>query len=130
VDLGTLETGIALRDRHLHEEYLEVSRGEGFAEAVLSDVQLGDADADADTVSGRTSFKGTLLLHGQQREIRGQAEVRRAGTSVRVEARFPVVISAFGIPAPRYLGVGVRDEVQVSVTLVAEPVSSTLVSPR
>lgn len=36
-------------------------------------------------------------------------------------ASFPVRIDDYGIAPPRYLGVGVRNEVQVKVSLVAAP---------
>lgn len=121
VDLRTLDTGISLRNHHLHDEYLEVDRGDGFAEAVLSNIHLGDVDAES--FRGHTTFKGSLALHGTERDVAGQAEVRRTGPGVRVEASFPVRLPDFGISSPQYLGVGVRDEVQVTVSLLAEPVA-------
>ena len=45
----------------------------------------------------------------------GQARITRAGADVRVDASFPVNLPDFGIPEPRYLGVGVKDQVQVKV---------------
>ena len=123
VDLRTLDTGIDLRTDHLREEYLEVGRGQGFDRAVLSDIHLGDVDAD--TFQGRTRFTGMLLLHGTKKDISGQAEVRREGPSVRIEATFPIVLADHGIPKPQYLGVGVKSQVQVKVSFVATPVATT-----
>ena len=40
---------------------------------------------------------------------------------MRVEATFPVTLPDYGIAKPRYLGVGVKDEVGVKVSLVAVP---------
>ncbi len=118
VDLATLETGIGLRDEHLREKYLEVGHGPDFARAVLSQIRLGEGDPS--TVQGRTRFSGTFLLHGTKRPVSGQATVRREGRTVRVEAGFPVTLPDFGIAKPRYLGVGVKDRVQVTASLVAE----------
>ena len=119
VDLRTLDTGIGMRNDHMKEGYLEVGKGDGFEMAVLSDIRLGDVDAQS--FEGKTAFTGTLRLHGAKRTVTGQAEVRRAGSSVRVEAAFPVTLSDYGIPKPQYLGVGVRSEVQVKVSFVAAP---------
>jgi polyisoprenoid-binding protein YceI len=119
VDLRTLDTGINLRTEHLRATYLEVGRGPGFDRAVLSEIRLGDGDPRA--VQGKTRFTGTLLLHGTKKPIAGQATVRQEGRSVRVAASFPVSVSAFGIEKPQYLGVGVTDQVNVTVSLVAEP---------
>ena len=121
VGLGTLETGISLRDEHLREKYLEISRGESFQKALLSGILMGEADAN--TFQGRTPFTATFDLHGTSRTVSGQAEIHRAGPGVRVEAAFTLSLSQFGIPEPRYLGVGVKDEVQVKVSLVLQPAS-------
>jgi hypothetical protein len=119
VDLATLDTGIGLRNEHLRERYLEVRRGEGFDHAVLSDIHLGDADPRL--VQGKARFSGTFLLHGTRKAIAGEASVRRDGQTVRVEASFPVTVADYGIEKPQYLGVGVREQVKVTVSLVAEP---------
>jgi polyisoprenoid-binding protein YceI len=119
VDLGTLDTGIGLRNDHLRNRYLEVGRGQGFERAVLSGIRLGDADPQG--FQGKTPFTGTFLLHGTTRPVAGQATVSREGSTVRVEASFPVKVSDFGIEKPQYLGVGVQDQVKVVVSLAAEP---------
>ena len=119
VDLRTLDTGIGLRNEHLRNEYLEVGHGEGFERAVLSEIRLGDVDPE--TFSGRTAFTASFLLHGARRTVTGHAEIHRDGSSVRVEATFPVTLPDYGIAKPRYLGVGVKDEVEVKVSLVAVP---------
>lgn len=119
VELDRLDTGIALRDEHLRDGYLEVGKDPGFVKAVLSGIQLPDADAE--TFQGRTRFSGTFQLHGARRQVLGQAEIRRQGSRVRVEASFPVTLADYGIAKPQYLGVGVKEQVRVEVTLLAEP---------
>ena len=106
---------------HLRDSYLEVGRGEGFEKAVLSNLKLGDVDPG--TFQGRTAFTGDLALHGTKVQVKGEAEIRREGSSsFRVNATFPVRISDYGIAKPQYLGVGVRDEVQVKVSLALSDV--------
>ena len=113
VDLKTLDSGIGLRNTHMRENYLEVGKGESFDRAVLSEIALGGGDVA--TVSGSTTFTGMLQLHGTKKAVSGQARVTRSGSDVRVEASFPVSLPDFGIAEPRYLGVGVKDQVQVRV---------------
>lgn len=113
VDLKTLDSGIGLRNTHMRENYLEVTKGDGFDRAVLSDIAL--AEGDASTVTGSTTFTATLLVHGTRKPVSGQARVTRSGGDVRVEASFPINLPDFGIAEPRYLGVGVKDQVQVKV---------------
>jgi len=117
VDLRTLDTGIDLRNRHMRENYLEVERGDAFAFAELSDVQLQGADAAG--ASGTVAFRASLRLHGVVRPVEGEAELTREGSRLRVVARFPVSLETHDVPPPRYLGVGVRDQVRVEVRFEA-----------
>ena len=120
VDLRTLDTGIRLRNDHLRDVYLEVGRGDGFDKAVLSRIAL--VGIEAEMLHGRTGFSGTLFLHGVGYAVSGQAQIDREPGSVRVEASFPVTLADYGIRKPQYLGVGVKEQIQVRVLLWATSV--------
>jgi polyisoprenoid-binding protein YceI len=117
VDLVNLDTGISLRNRHLRNNYLEVQKGPDFSTAKLENIRV-------EKLPGKTTFKGTMTLHGQQHEVSGTADVQQDGKGYRVQATFPLQISAFQIPEPTYLGVGVKDEITVQVNLVAAPAAA------
>lgn len=119
VDLRTIDTGISLRNDHLREQYLEVDKGAGYDKAVLSEVALNGLNPEAP--EGKGSFSGSLMLHGVKKTVSGPAEVRKAGAGLRVKASFPVNLPDYNIPEPRYLGVGVRNTVQVEVTFTTTP---------
>lgn len=119
VELMKLETGISLRDRHLRNNYLEVQKGANFAVAKLENIKV-------EKLPGKTTFRGMLTLHGQQREVTGTADVQQDGKGYKLTATFPVRVSAFQIPEPTYLGVGVQDEVTVRVSLSAAPGAATV----
>ncbi|PYR91661.1 MAG: hypothetical protein DMF84_16140 [Acidobacteria bacterium] len=121
VDLINLDTGISLRNRHLRNNYLEVQKGPEFAAAKLENIRV-------EKLSGKTTFKGTMTLHGQHHDVSGTADVQQDGKAYRVQATFPLQISAFQIPEPTYLGVGVKDEITVQVNLVAAPAAATATS--
>jgi polyisoprenoid-binding protein YceI len=112
VELQTLETGIGVRDRHMKTNYLEVEKGPEFATAIIDDIRV-------EKLEGKTVFTGMLSLHGQKRKVTGAAELQQKGGKIHVQAQFPVKVSEFDIPAPTYLGVGVRDEIQIKVSLMA-----------
>jgi polyisoprenoid-binding protein YceI len=119
VKLDSLETGIGLRDRHLRENYLEVGKGSGYDVATLENIRIEKGD-------GKGTFHATLLLHGQKREVSGTSTLRRRSDgTTHVDAEFPLKVSEFEIPKPTYLGVGVRDEIQVKVAFNASPASTT-----
>ena len=114
VELQTLETGIGIRDRHMKNNYLEVEKGPGFATATIEDIRVEKLD-------GKTVFTAMLSLHGQKKKVSGAAELQQKDGKIRVQAQFPVKVSEFEIPAPTYLGVGVKDEIQIKVSLMAVP---------
>jgi polyisoprenoid-binding protein YceI len=123
VDLASIDTGIALRNKHLRENYLELAKGRGFDKATLSKIRV--ADANDERFQGRTAFTGILLLHGVAREVAGTGEIRRESTGVRVEASFPLTLTDFGVQPPEYLGVGVANKVLVKVAFLALPTHGT-----
>jgi len=114
VDLRTLDTGISLRNDHLRETYLEVDKGPGFDKALLSEIDLKGLNADAP--DGKGSFTGALTLHGVKKAVSGPVEFRKQGSGLRIKASFPVNLPDYNISEPRYLGVGVKNTVQVDVT--------------
>ena len=119
VKLDTLETGIGLRDHHMRDNYLEVGKGAGYDVATIENIQVDKTD-------GKGTFKATLLLHGQKRQVAGTSIVHRRGDgTTHVDAEFPLKVSEFEIPKPTYLGVGVRDEIRVKVAFNASPMSTT-----
>jgi polyisoprenoid-binding protein YceI len=119
IDLTTIDTGIALRNQHLRENYLEVGKGAGFDKAVLTDIRL--AAAAGESFEGDTDFTATLALHGVVKEVSGKMEVRRDGAGRRVRADFPVILTDFAITPPAYLGVGVGNRLLVKVQCLATP---------
>jgi hypothetical protein len=127
VDLATLDSGIGLRNAHMRDHYLEVGKGAGYDRAVVKDIVLA---ADPATLSGATTFTATLRVHGAERPVHGSARVSRDGDRVRVEAAFPVLLPDHGISKPRYLGVGVRDEVHVKVKFQASAAPGSTGSSR
>jgi polyisoprenoid-binding protein YceI len=117
VDLRTLQTGIALRDEHLRDKYLEAGRGTSYAVSTLDQIRL--ASGDPAHPKGKTRFEGVLQLHGRKHPVAGTADIRPSGDGLRVEAIFPVSLSDFGIERATYLGVGVADAVTVTVSFKA-----------
>jgi polyisoprenoid-binding protein YceI len=116
VDLATIDTGIQLRNQHLRENYLEVTKP-GFDKAVLTDIRVGEARSD--TFEGRSSFAGNLKLHGVTKAIGGSAELKKESSGMRVTATFPLSLTDFGIEPPQYMGVGVGNRLVVKVSFLA-----------
>jgi len=115
VPLEPLDTGIALRDRHMKEKYLEVKKYPN-AELTLTEAKL-PSSFNADDFKGTVPFSGTLDLHGQKRPVSGNADVEKHGSETTVHVEFPLKLSEFGIPTPEFSGIKVAEDVQVFADL-------------
>jgi polyisoprenoid-binding protein YceI len=118
VDLEALKTGIALRDRHMKEEYLQVDR---YPRAVLTISRLDVALVPDGPAFGAVTvpFEGSLLLHGVEKPVTGQAKVSRSDSKVTVNAGFTITLGEFGIEVPKYLGITVAEKVDVKAAFSA-----------
>lgn len=118
VDLGSLETGIGLRDRHMKEQYLHIER---YPRAVLTLSRLDPKLLPNGGPSGPVTvpFEGTLLLHGVEKHVAGQARISRDDDRVTANAVFSITLGDFGIEVPKYLGITVAEKVDVKATFSA-----------
>jgi polyisoprenoid-binding protein YceI len=123
VDLRTLKTGIGLRDAHLRDNYLEVSRGQEYETAVLNAISL-DAPAPERGQSAVIGFRGVLTLHGHGQAVSGRADISHKADRMNVKVTFPVRIDAYAIARPSYLGVGVSNQIEVTVRAMLKPAAT------
>ena len=105
-ELKALKTGISLRDRHMHDKYLETSK---YPKASLSsEIKLvGDSPY---------SFKGMMKLHGVEKEVEGLMTINDLERG-DFGFEFNVDLSEFGIEIPSFMGVTVAETVVVSVDI-------------
>ncbi len=114
VPLGNLQTGIALRDRHMREKYLEVQKFPK-AELVVTRAALNikpGADSAGDV-------QGTFTLHGVSKPVTFNYKATRKGEGYGVVGKFKINVLDFGIQKPSYLGVGINPDMDVEVTFDA-----------
>lgn len=105
-DLTSLKTGIELRDTHMKDNYLQVT------EHPTAKLSFKDMSIPAD-FDGSFKFKGLLTLHGEEKEISGEAEMDKDGKTITVKGEFPIKITDFKIPVPSYKGITVAEKVSV-----------------
>ncbi len=116
VALADLTTGIALRDKHMREKYLEVPK---FPDTRLT-VPLAALPSPAAGAAVDVELKGQLTLHGVQREV--PVKVRASCTPQDVctaKGTFTINIKDFGVVVPTYLGVTLKPDVTVEATFEA-----------
>ncbi len=129
VDIGSLKTGIDLRDEHLRgEQWLDAKK---FPKATfaLDKVSLKGALVAGKRVSGTLS--GTLTIHGVAKPVtvpvevgfhKWSPELKNFGVEtdlIRVKAAFKVALSDFGIKVPEMLGKKVAETLEIGLNLTA-----------
>src|SRR4051794_38632310 len=111
VQLATLDTGIELRDRHMREEYLDVKS------FPVARMRVPNSCVPAAGEGG--SCKGELTLHGQTHPVDVAFQLRRS-SGYDVPASLQIDMREYGIATPKYMGVTVKPQVEVTVDFHVE----------
>ena len=115
-DLNSLDTGIDTRNVHMKEKYLEVGKFKN-AELTLKTIALEKDICKEDLKFKETPFEGTLKLHGVEKSVNGEFDVKAAKSSGHAQVRFSIMITDFGIDIPTYMGIKVTDKVENTIEL-------------
>lgn len=110
-NLKKLDTGIELRNEHMKDKYLEVAKYPS-AKLTLKPVSFTEVELKSDV---KKAFNGTLQLHGVSKDISGQFEY--SAKNKNILATFNIKVSDFNIDIPKYMGIVVSENVDVSTQL-------------
>ena len=122
VDLASLDTGKALRNKHMREEHLETAK---YPKAVFDGATVL-SPAGAKLEPGKNvafQIEGTFTLHGVSRRLRCDATAtytpQGKGGAIAFSATFPVTLSDYSIKRPEFLFLKLAEAQQVRVSAVA-----------
>ena len=116
IDMTSLTTGIGMRDSHMKEKYLEVGKYPT-AKLHLTEVSLPEKWTFASPAAKDVKFKADLTMHGQTKPIEGTFALDGPAGKVKAVANFIVNIAEFGVEIPKYLGITVKNDVPIELTL-------------
>lgn len=111
VQLTAMSTGMSLRDKHMKEKYLETQK---FPDAELV-VNRADLKFPAAGGTAKAEVGGILKLHGVSKGTKFTYSATKDGEIYKVTGSLHVSMKDHDIPEPSYLGVKVKDGVDVSV---------------
>jgi polyisoprenoid-binding protein YceI len=103
VPLNTVKTGIALRDTHMTEKYLETGKYPNAELRVAKDAVKGP--------SGQVS--GQVTIHGKTKPTNVKYTQKPDGN---ISGSFHVEMTDFGIEKPGYSGISVQPGVEVTAS--------------
>jgi polyisoprenoid-binding protein YceI len=110
LSLDDLQTGIAMRDRHMKEKYLEVAK---YPKAELTRLNLTLPAPTAYELKA-IPFAASLVLHGVEKPVAGVVDVVRNESRLLLDFRFDMKTSDFAISTPTFMGITVGDAVNVT----------------
>lgn len=113
VDLNKVTTKIDLRDDHMKNKYLEVSK---YPDATLEFVNV-ELPATLSSTETEVPFKAKFTMHGKTSDVTGKAKVSKNTKDVSGNAEFLFKITDYLDTLPSWLGVKVAEEVTVKVQL-------------
>ena len=116
VPLRNLSTGMALRDRHMKEKYLETEK---YPTAELK-VFRGELKVPAAGSTEESTANGLLTLHGTEKKVPFKYRATESSGLYSVEASLHVNMADFGIATPSFMGVTVKPDVDVKASFHLE----------
>lgn len=124
VRVGTIRTGIDLRDEHLRSDaWLDATR---YPVARFEVTGVSGATSLTPGQEARVTLQGRFSLHGRTRDVRATARVTwvadasGAGTNqIRVRAHFTIRLTDYGVSIPAIVELKVSNEIAVDVSLRA-----------
>ncbi len=113
VPLANLDTGMGMRNTHMKDKYLEVSK---YPNAVLV-VNKPGAGYPA---GGSGTGSGTMTLHGVSKPVSFKYDVKKEGGGFAVTGNVPLNIYDYKIEQPSFAGAKVKPEVDVDISFHAK----------
>jgi polyisoprenoid-binding protein YceI len=120
VDLGSLDTGIGLRNSHMRENYLETAK---YPYAQL----LGQLDpmTRIDDSTFSVTISGQLAIHGVTRPLNSVITVKTAAPGYFVQSRFAVALPDYKIKIPSLMFLKIDEIIKLEVDFYLLPISGS-----
>lgn len=127
VPVGSLKTGIKIRDEHMRKYIFEAADGQ------VPDVRFSADTAECpQSASGvyACSASGALVIRGTSRPFAIELKVMRTGEAFHVTGDGKVLLSAYGIERPSQFGVRTEDEVKIHFDVNARNITTATARVR
>lgn len=114
VPMSTVKSGIALRDDHMNNEYVQVAQ---FPNATLSFPKASVTWPANPGESSKGTVQASFGVHGVQQPVTVNYDIKKDAAGYTVKAGFDLDASKHGIAIPSYLGITVDPKMKASATV-------------
>jgi len=110
VDLNSVKTGIALRDRHMREDYLNTAkyRYTSFKGKIIDSKKINDNEYEF-------TAKGNKFISGITKEITIKGIIYNINNSYRIKANWSIKLPDFNIKVPQFMFLRINEEIKLEV---------------
>ncbi len=119
VDLGSLDTGIGLRNRHMCENYLET---EQYPYATFKGKLVSIDSCGADSCTVRSS--GTMSIHGVDKPVEIVCTVVPLKDGYRVASDFTVRLPDYEIEVPSLMFMKINEEIALHLDFALKKIEA------
>jgi len=120
IDLDGFDTGIAMRNQHMKEKYLQTNDpSKKHAKLVVTKFEV-PADLLKNGGKADLPFAGKLNFHGEQRDVSGILVTEVKGDKLTGTTKLQLNLSDYKVEIPSYLGIKVAETVDVEVSLTGK----------
>ena len=121
VDLASLDTGLGLRNRHMRENYLETDKY-----PLTTYAATVEAVRSAGNGGLLITARGTMNLHGVERELDLGCEVTSNHELYRASCSFEVLLSDYDIKIPSLMFMKISDAISIELVFFLSRAESGL----
>lgn len=112
VALESIDTGMGLRNRHMHDKYLKTKQYPS-AKLILEPISLPTGEF----TELSKPFSGTLRIQETEKPVNGEVILTRKNDLLNAVAKLKIKITDFGIEIPSFAGITVADKVIIESKL-------------
>ncbi|MCB1197945.1 MAG: YceI family protein [Bdellovibrionota bacterium] len=112
VPVQNLDSGISLRNSHMHEKYLEASHHPDIIFEIKDPI---DFSTSPFTAKGAFKIKGITKQEAMEFSWKNVSDQK-----IEIESEFPMIITDYGIPQPGFAVVKMDPKIDVRVSLILE----------
>jgi polyisoprenoid-binding protein YceI len=114
VPIATVDTGIALRDEHMRDTYVQAAQ---FPDLVLSVPKAGLTWPTPGGERTTGTVTAAFTTHGVTKQVPVTYQIDPSKSGVTVKASFPFNVTEHNIEIPTYLGVTILPDMRAEVVL-------------
>ena len=115
VEVGSFDTGIGLRNRHMKEDYLHTDKYPltHFKGQISSSKKISETEFDVTT-------SGKLFLHGVTKDVTITGKIYKLQNGFKLKSDFSFKLPDYKIKVPKFMFVRISEEIKLQLDFIVK----------